>query len=137
MVRPGELTERLGSLGPREVLVVGEFPAGALSAWPEAITRTVVVTGERRAHYLERHPEMAEFEAVLGDLLGDPDEVHRYRGRKQVANVYRRIDNDYYWMVGVAVATVEGLRNSVLSFRRARRKEVERGRGLGLAVWTK
>jgi hypothetical protein len=119
------------------VTVVGELPNAALAAWPEAVTRRVVVTGERRVHYLERHPEVAGDEGVLGQLIVDPDEIHRYKGDPRVANLYRRIDGDRWWMAGVLISARGGLQNSILSFRRANRLEIERGRKQGRLLWEK
>ena len=126
---------RLGALGPRDLLVLGELPGGALAAWPESITTTVVLTGERRAQDLERHPEVAAYESALLDRLADPVEVHRWERHPYVANVYRRIDDMHYGMAGLAIAVEAPFLNLVLSFRRARRREVERGRRRGLFAW--
>jgi hypothetical protein len=50
------------------VLHVGSMPFAAIVFWSDAVTRDVVITGERRNHYLTRHPEIFDDELVLAGL---------------------------------------------------------------------
>lgn len=134
---PENVADRLRRLGPKDIVIVGQVLDEALAAWPEATGRFVVVTGERRIHYLERHQDVADDEDAIVDLIRDPSEIRRYERDPDVANLYRRIDDAHSWMVAVLIAKESPLLNSVLSFRRARRRAVERGKKRGLVVWKK
>jgi hypothetical protein len=54
------------------VLRIGTIPDHALGYWTHRHTNQVILTAERRRHYLERHPEVASFERDLLLTLIDP-----------------------------------------------------------------
>jgi hypothetical protein len=105
--------------------------------WTESVTSQVVLTGERRAHYLERHAEMAGLESYLLTTLLQPDEVHRNRYDPRMAIFYKQIDIDHYLRIALWVSNDPTKQNSVFSFRKARTGEVERERKAGRVLWKK
>jgi len=87
--------------------------------------QAIVLIGNRRFHYLERHPEMYTWEEWLAATVLDPDEVHRNRHDSQVALFYRRLDGEHYLRVAVLMQPSKGaLLHSILSYRLARVDEV-------------
>lgn len=98
----------------------------------------VILTGERRRHYLTDHPEMAQHENELRHVVLNPDEVHRNRKEPHTAIFYRRVDDNYFLRVAIVLqARASTLKHSVFSFRLAKQKEVERGRRAGRVIWSK
>jgi hypothetical protein len=98
----------------------------------------VVLTGERRRHYLTDHPEMAQHEDELRRVILNPDKVHRNRKDLHTAIFYRRLDDDYFLRVAVVLQPKAGeLKHSVFSFRLAKQKEVEDGRRAGRVIWSR
>lgn len=128
---------RLQSLGPSDVLPIRSLPDTVLSNWKDAVTSRVVVTGERRAHYLERHPEIRQSEGMLSEVILQPDEVHRNKRDFRIAIFYKRLSADRYLRVALWVSNHDGLQNSVHSFREARLRETLDGQKKGRVVWTK
>jgi hypothetical protein len=128
------LLQRLRSLRGDEVLIVGVIPAAALEAWPDRVTDHVVITAERRRHYLQEHPEVEELELLLLHTLFDPEEVHLYDPDKAVANLYRSIDTRNDLMVSVWISHESDKQNSLHSARiqhhRRRMNPRKKGRGL-------
>jgi hypothetical protein len=61
----------------------------------------VVLTGERRRHYLKDHPEMVKHEDKLRGAVLRPGEVHRNRKDPHTAIFYKRLDDDYFLRVAV------------------------------------
>ena len=87
--------------------------------------KAIVLIGNRRFHYLERHPEMYTWEGLLVATVFDPDEVHRNRHDPHVALFYRRLDEDHYLRVAVLMQPRKNvLKHSILSYRLARVSEV-------------
>lgn len=131
----GELTDR------KAVLSLGELPTRTYQAfrqqWPSSVTAQVVLTGERRAHYLERHPEMAAFEGKLMETLFAPDEIHRNKRDSQIGIWYRRLNGSQYIRVVVWVSDTPGLQNSIHSFRLADQREIDQGQKQKRLVWAK
>lgn len=105
--------------------------------WPVRTTDEMVVTRNRRAHYLERHPEVIDDEPILLRTLLDPDEVHRNAIGLDMAILYRRIDDEHYLRAPVWISHRADRQNSLLSLRRARLIEVEDGKSKGRQVWKK
>lgn len=133
--REAMFLRNLQGLGRGDVLVVGEVPEGALSAWRDSTTRRVIVTGERRVHYLESHPDSAPFGSSLRDTLLNPSEVHRNRKDARMAIFYRRASDTHWYRTAVWVAPRNDRLNSVMSYRIARESEIEAGRKAGRLVW--
>jgi hypothetical protein len=128
------LRELRDDLGP-DVIPIGTIPAEILEYWPEAVTQKVIVTRERRRHYLDRHPEIVRDEPRLFAALAHPSEVHRNKLDARIAIVYFRIDSDFYLRIPIWVSDRIDRQNSVLSLRRARVREVESGRAARRQVW--
>lgn len=125
----------------KEVLSLGEYRGGSADTvrrhWPEAVTNQVVLTGERRAHYLARHPEMSLYERELLSVLFEPDEIHRNAQDPHIGIWYRKTRNGRYLRAVVWVSDREGLQNSVHSLRLADEREVQQGRRRGRVLWEK
>ena len=105
--------------GP-DVVPVGEIPSEALGHWPHRLTDRVVITRRQRAHYLEQHPEMAEFEDALVRTLLNPDQVHVATGPGDTAALFGRRDHHYDIVVIVNISTDASLANSVITARQQR-----------------
>jgi hypothetical protein len=126
---------QLRELGQRNVLLIGRLPVDCISSWPNLVTDEVVVTGERRSHYLLRHPGIAIDERRLPRTILDPDCVHANANDPRIAILYQAIDGDHYLRVPIWLSDRNDRQNSVLSLRRARRKEVEKGIAQGRQRW--
>lgn len=121
---------------PRRVLPLGQIGSAIMQFKPQAITDQIVLTGERRQHYLTNHPDVADVEASLGRLVLDPDEVHRNKTSSEMLVFYRR-HGDSYLRAAVWISQDATKQNSVHSFRWARAGEVEAGRRAGRSLWRK
>ncbi len=119
--------DRLKGLRHDDVVEIGRLASGV---WRKVsgVTRQVVVTRERRRHYLERHPEVRELEGLLWDAIHYPYEVHRNKRDPQMIIIYVPVDGERFLRVALWISDNEKLMNSVLSARMARMKEVEKGR---------
>jgi hypothetical protein len=105
--------------------------------WTESVTSQVVLTGERRAHYLERHAEMRGLERELLATIFEPDEIHRNKRDSQIGIWYRRLNSSQYTRVVIWVSDKPGLQNSIHSFRLADEREVTMGRKQERLLWAK
>ncbi len=85
------------------VVRVGRIPDDALAYWLDRVTDEVVITRERRRHYLDRHPEVEADEEVLIRSVLDPEEVHINRIDPRMTIIYCRIDDSYYALAGMGV----------------------------------
>lgn len=130
------IARQIAQLGDSGVVVLGQAPTGVVRAWAlDDDSFDVVLTGKQRAHYLQRHAEMAAYEASLPLAISEPSEVHRNRADPQMAIFYRRVDERHYLRVAVAMQRQKQWRkHSVLSYRIAGLAEVVEGRGR--AVWS-
>jgi SPP1 gp7 family putative phage head morphogenesis protein len=126
---------------PQQVVSIGTWRRDisdmVLRKWPTRTTDTVVLTGERRAHYLARHLDVIEFEGDLLRTLFEPDEIHRDVRDDQIGIWYRRLPDGRYLRATVWISERDDLRNSVHSFRLANEKEVMQGRERGRRLWQK
>jgi hypothetical protein len=126
---------------PREFLRLGELrgrPADTIRrCWSDSVTDKVILTGERRAHYLARHPEMEEYERHLPDTLFDPDEIHKNARDPRIGIWFRHLEMDRYLRAVVWISDKEDLRNSVHSFQLADKREVRQGHKRGRLLWAK
>ncbi len=131
------LLRRLRSLSGTDILLIGVIPAVALDSWPDRATNFVVITAERRRHYLHEHPEVEELEPLLLRTLLDPEEVHFYNSDKAVANLYQSIDIRKDLMVSVWISHESSKQNSLHSARIQHRRRRIKSRENGRAVWGK
>ena len=98
----------------------------------------VVLTGERRKHYLADHPEMPSHEDKLHDGVLLPDEVQRNRKDPRTAIFYKRLNDEYFLRAAVVLQPKAGeLKHSIFSFRLAKQKEVEGARHAGRTIWSR
>jgi len=90
----------------------------------------VILTWERRQHYLERHYEMFWYENLLIKTVLSPDIVQKNSKDKDVTLFFKRIDEEHYLRATILLNTAneKDKKHSVLSYRIARRIEVERGK---------
>lgn len=141
LVRPDVAAQIGGLTDLRAVLRLGEF-GGALRAvihqqWPDIATDEIILTGERRAHYLARHAEVAAYEHRLPEILAAPDELHRNRSDATMLIVYRNIAEGFYLRIALWLSHESDKQNSIHSVRLARKSEVEAGRQAGRVLWRK
>jgi Barnase-EndoU-ColicinE5/D-RelE like nuclease len=133
-----ELTQLLGQmrgLAGNDCLQIGQIPAPIEHLWPDVASHRIIVTGERRRHYLDRHPLTEQYELDLVRAVRFPDEIFRNRMDAQVAILYRRIDDRYRMRVALLVSQLAGLDCSVLSAWPTRPKDYERDRRSGRLLW--
>ena len=133
--RAAAFASQVRDLGASGVLAIGLIQPAIISAWKGAVTRRVVLTGERRRHYLQRHPGIREYETSLRAVVLYPDEVHRNKKDPEMAIMYKQLDAEAFLRVALWVSDTTGLENSVHSFRRAHAREVMRGRKEGRLIW--
>lgn len=118
--------------------MVGSLPADLVRAFASDVADNldVVITGERRLHYLGQHPEMLSLEHLLLDTLLSPGEVHRNKGDADIGIFYKQLGPDRYVRAVVRMQARGGRRkHSLMSYRIARAEELQTGR-LRL-VWEK
>lgn len=125
-----ELQKNLRVLPSDRVLALGQLRPEIVSQFTGSTVDNlgIVLTGRQRQHYLERHPEMAQYERLLSDVVRDPDEVHRNKTDQDMAIFYRRVDANHYLRAAVLMQRTAGpLQHSILSCRLAYPEEVIRG----------
>jgi len=90
----------------------------------------VILTWERRQHYLERHYEMFWHENLLIETVLSPDIIQRNSKDKDIALFFKKIDEEHYLRATILlnIAREKDKKHSVLSYRIAGRKEVEKGK---------
>lgn len=101
---------------------------GILKEWANSATDWVVLTGERRFHYLERHPETSEIESRLASVIQFPDEIYRNKADSSVALFYQYSHDDYWMRAVVWISQDRTKSNSIMSFRFAKENELARDR---------
>lgn len=130
--------EKLKTLvNAQQVLAVNQLPQPVRQYWPDAVTAKVILMGERRAHYLTDHADIAPYEDRLRDVIANPDEVHRNKRDAQIAILYQRIDEDHWLRATLWISDKPGLQNSIHSYRLAGVEEVRKGRRSGRLLWQK
>jgi hypothetical protein len=122
----GVLLDKIRELKDADVLLLGALSVEIVQLWTnDAGNQAIVLIGNRRLHYLERHPEMYAWEELLAATVLDPDEVQRNRHDSQVALFYKRLDEAHYLRVAVLMQPRKGVfKHSILSYRLARVSEV-------------
>jgi hypothetical protein len=119
------------------VLEVGSIPVGVHTRWSGLRSDRCIITGERKAHILQRHPEMMSLTVELVQTLLDPDEIHANKEDPTMAIFWRSIQTGgiYYLRVAVSLSMTEGLHNSVISAWQVRRQDYERAIRQGRRLW--
>jgi len=129
------LLSRMKSLDGSDFIEIGLVPLAIARLWPDLTSHRIIVTGERRQHYLQRHPLTERYEQELVRTVRFPDEIFRNRADAQVAILFRRIDDRYRMRVALLVSRLPGLDCSVLSAWPTRPKDYERERRSGRLIW--
>jgi hypothetical protein len=127
-------------LQPDDVLILGEVKKAIVSEWTTQTDGNLsfVLTGKQRLHYVERHPEVVEFEGFLVDAILFPDEVHRNQADEMMAIFYKMTDDKHGLRIAVLMQEKPGeYKHSVISYRLCGINEILRGRKKGKCVWTK
>lgn len=132
----GILLQLKDSNGPA-IVRVGKMPGHTLASWLDRETDDIVVTRERRQHYLERHPEMEVYEWQLIKALLDPSEIHANTNDSRMAIIYDPINEMIYLRVSVWISDRADRQNSVLNMRLGRMRELQNGRINGRVRWKK
>lgn len=130
------ILRRLRAASRDDVVQVSATPRPLISAWPKAHA-IMAITGERRDHYLELHPEMSELEADLIRALIDPDLIYTDARDKGTAVVYRALPDAGYLRAVVRMSETEELYNSVITAYRRGIQDYHGHRGDGRLVWRK
>jgi hypothetical protein len=129
---------RVRSLKRDDVAELGDLPMFISMHWQEVSMRNVVLTGERKRHILDGHPEMQDLIPALVRTVQDPDEIHRNKLDPLVAILWRRIEGqDYYLRIAGLLSLAGELQHSVMSAWRVRRKDYEREGRQKRCVWKK
>lgn len=132
--RRAVFADRARALGKSDVATIGAVPRSVSQYWMP-VSEQVVLTGERRTHYLKKHPEMVSYEGMLLDVCQNPVEVHRDVRDARMAILYRALDGDRFLRVALWTTNIPGLQNSVHSYRLAKLAEIMTGRSRGRMVW--
>ena len=114
---------------------IGNIPSESLATWPNRVTDRVIITAERRIHYLERHPEVEDLEYDLLEAIRNPEELHLYPRDRTIANIYRQIDLRHDIVASVLISHEHGIMNSVMTARISRRRDRESGLRRGTLLW--
>jgi hypothetical protein len=133
------LKAKIEALQPDEVLEIADVPEHISKLWKPApgISSKVILTGERRAHYLEGHKGVAlDWEHMMADVITDPDFIHISQKHPGSYEFYKRIDEKYFLMIPVRVQTEPGWRkHSIMSFYKVKVSRAERDKEY--RIWTK
>lgn len=89
-----QLISQIKKLKRDDVLRIGELDGILLEKMGVNITDnlSIVLTGERRLHYLENHAEMEPFEDLLINIISQPDFACSNKQDDDVMILYRKID---------------------------------------------
>jgi len=134
------LIRKIQGLSPDQAIILGNLNPNVVSKWTASTDNNLelALTGKQRIHYLDRHPEMTKLEPFILDTVLSPDEVHRNAKDAMMALFYRKVDNDHYMRVAVLLQEVSNeKKHSIMSFRIATEKEVEKMRRIGRVKWAK
>lgn len=134
------LITKIQNLSPDQAIILGNLNPNVVSKWTTSTDNNLelILTGKQRIHYLDRHPEMTKLEPFILDTVLSPDEVHRNAKDAMMALFYRKVDNDHYMRVAVLLQEVGNeKKHSIMSFRIASEKELEKMRKLGRVKWKK
>lgn len=110
------------------VYPMGEIKPAIIQAWGlgnESVL-DVVVTAERRAHYLERHPELKAVENLIPQIILDPTFVVRNKSDLDILIFYYEHGNDYLRAAIRLQEVTSERKHSLISARYAHQKEVLR-----------
>ncbi len=135
--RISSVLEQLLDPNGLDVVLIGSMPSVCLVHWSMRSTDEVVITRERRIHYLSNHPEMHQLEYHLVGSFVDPDEIHINKSDSNVATAYARLVETQWLRIAIIVLQNIDLKNSVVSCRLARPKEILEGRKANRLVWPK
>lgn len=89
----------------------------------------LILTGERRNHYLKSHQEMVNVDQFLGQIINAPDFVSPNTTDRNVVIYYKKFDDQRYFRVAVRLqARSNELKHSIMSFRYCGINEAEKSR---------
>jgi hypothetical protein len=132
------IAQRVYSLELDDVVGLGNLSASVLGHWQGISFGVVLLTGERKRHIFDGHPEMWNHVPALILAIQDPDEIHRNKRDPMVVSLWRALDGeDSYLRVAVLLSEGGDLHHSVMSAWRVRRKDFEREGRQGRKVWMK
>ena len=123
--------------GGPDVILIGRLPAHYLVHWSRRATDDIVITRDRRDHYLTNHPEMETFERDLVRTLLDPDAVFALSDDAYTAAVCARQDARHDVVAIIRISTTRPLQNSVITARRQRQARRGKPSHRNQLVWLK
>lgn len=132
-----QVVERLRFLQGEEVVEVGTIMVEVLSYFPGSATTAVVVTANRRRHYLNAHPEVALHEPLVIRAALFPEEIHIDPYRPDTYAHYVSLDERHDLRVLVRYSRRPDRQNSVITAFVCRKRERVSGRRRGLLRWEK
>lgn len=119
--------DMLSSLESSSVLRIGNLNKAILKKAGFDVENTeVIITGERRHHYLDRHPEMAAVEWQLDQVVINPSFVSPNKTDPDILLFYLKGDDRYLRATVRMQREIGEYKHSVISLRFARSKEVKR-----------
>lgn len=140
IIKPSISLQDIQSIPEDRVLTLGNLNKDIVSVWTDQLEGNleIVLTGKQRAHFLKRHPEMAQYEGYLVDAVFNPLEVHRNKEDEMMAIFYKYIDENHYLRTAILMQKYPGaLKHSIISYRIGGIYEIENGRNNGRMVWRK
>lgn len=111
----------------KHVLILGDVPERVKRYWSDIETNKWVLTGERRNHIYETHPEMKGLMEDLIRMVVKPDDVHTNTFDPRIAILYKKYDVDRYLRAALWVTNDPVKLNSIHSYRFAKVKEYLQG----------
>ena len=129
------VTQSINALtGKNAVLEIGQMDFDLKQHYPNSLTNTTILTGERKEHILDSHPEMKDHFEILGKMLSGYVDIHRNTVDDQIAIIYLRKDEEFLFRIALWISDKTNFRNSVMSFRIARKSEYLKGLETGKSL---
>jgi hypothetical protein len=129
------LARAMTALKPNQVLDLGPLPEGITNSWDALVSDRVVVTGERYAHIIDRHPEVAGQERRILEAALNPDEIHMNVDDPRIAILYKGGVGLSLMRLALWLSDDSTLQNSIHSVRYAHRGERRRSDRAERRIW--
>ena len=119
---------------PNRIVNIGTLPEPVVDHWQDIVTDQIILTGERRGHYLQEHKEMIDLEDYLPKVILQFTDVHINTSDPRMAIFYLELDDKHLLRVALWISDNPEKLNSVHSMRKARRSEYLKGIKAGRSI---
>lgn len=107
----------------KEIVGIGKMDFDFSNNYPDSVTRQVILTGERKQHILESHPEMEDYLGVIPKMLTEFVDIHRDKTDPKMAIIYLGKDKEHLLRIVLWISNKSNLQNSIHSMRIAGKSE--------------